>query len=85
MCANNDAASKFGAGLILGTAIGLAVGFLYAPHSGKETREVIIERAEKARERAEYLAEKARQRAEELAVKAKQVAPKVGKKQEEAY
>jgi gas vesicle protein len=35
----------FGIGLILGIAIGAALGFLFAPHSGKETREIIKDKA----------------------------------------
>jgi len=35
----------FGIGLILGIAAGAALGFLFAPRSGKETREMVKDRA----------------------------------------
>jgi gas vesicle protein len=42
--ADNDNASGFGA-LLMGLGVGLALGFLFAPQSGEETREIIAERA----------------------------------------
>ena len=43
----NDSKSGpgFGVGLILGMAIGAALGFLFAPRSGKETRDMVIDKA----------------------------------------
>lgn len=41
---SNDAGEKFFAGLIVGAVLGLAIGMLTAPRSGKETREIIKER-----------------------------------------
>jgi len=38
---NSDSGSRFGIGLILGLAVGAALGFLFAPRSGKETRELL--------------------------------------------
>jgi gas vesicle protein len=35
----------FGMGFILGIVIGAAVGFLFAPRSGKETREIVKDKA----------------------------------------
>ena len=35
----------FAAGLAIGAAIGLTIGFLYAPRSGKETREQLKAKA----------------------------------------
>lgn len=35
----------FGIGLILGIAVGAALGFLLAPRSGKETREMVKDKA----------------------------------------
>jgi gas vesicle protein len=36
----------FGAGIIMGMAIGAIIGFLFAPRSGKETREMVLDRAD---------------------------------------
>jgi len=38
---SSDSGSRFGIGLILGLAVGVALGFLFAPRSGKETRELL--------------------------------------------
>jgi gas vesicle protein len=35
----------FGIGLILGIAVGAAIGFLFAPRSGKETRDMVKDKA----------------------------------------
>ncbi|MDP2917128.1 MAG: YtxH domain-containing protein [Dehalococcoidia bacterium] len=68
-----DSLSNFALGLIVGAAIGAAVGLLYAPRSGKETRELLGKRASELRDKAEDLrekageyVEKARERAAEL-------------------
>jgi gas vesicle protein len=42
---NSDSGSRFGIGLILGLAIGAALGFLFAPRSGKETRDMLKDKA----------------------------------------
>jgi len=46
---------------ILGAVSGAAVAMLYAPASGRETREYLGERAREGRERATEIAEKGRQ------------------------
>jgi len=38
---NSDSGARFGIGLILGLAVGVALGFLFAPRTGKEARELI--------------------------------------------
>jgi len=42
---NSDSGSRFGIGLILGLAVGVALGFLFAPRPGKETRELLKDKA----------------------------------------
>lgn len=49
---------NFFAGFMVGAIIGVALGFLFAPQSGTETREIIKSKAELAKEKAEELAEK---------------------------
>ena len=46
---------------ILGAVSGAAVAMLYAPVSGRETREYLGERAREGRDRASEIAEKSRQ------------------------
>ena len=53
----------FFAGVIIGAIVGAAVGLLYAPKPGKETREMLKQRAEEASEKAAEIAEKAREAA----------------------
>jgi gas vesicle protein len=42
---DKNSASGFGIGLILGIAVGAALGFLFAPRSGKETRGMVKDKA----------------------------------------
>lgn len=42
---NKNVASGFGIGIGIGLALGLALGILYAPKPGKETRELIKQKA----------------------------------------
>ena len=60
-----DSGTSFLVGLLIGTAAGLAVGFLYAPRPGKETRAMLREKAEVAAEKAREATEKAKQAAAE--------------------
>jgi len=39
-------------GLLVGTAIGIGLGLLYAPRTGIETREMLRKRAEEMKDRA---------------------------------
>lgn len=61
----------FLSGLILGGLVGAAVGMLYAPKSGEETRSELRDRTVELRGRAEDLAEEALKRAQELQEEAK--------------
>ena len=60
---DKDSGISFTIGLLLGAAVGVAIGFLYAPQPGKETRELLKEKAETAREKAAEVAEKAKEAA----------------------
>jgi gas vesicle protein len=59
--ADRNGGSGFAIGLLVGAALGLAIGFLFAPKSGKETRELLREKAEAARERATEVSKKVRE------------------------
>ncbi len=76
--AEKDTGASFAIGLIIGAVVGAAIGFLYAPKSGKETRELLKHKAEAAREKVSEVTKKAR----EAAAKAQsRVTEKLGKKE----
>lgn len=66
-------------GLVIGGLIGAALGILYAPKSGKETREEIRHSAEELLEKAKEQYEEASRKIEQLAGREK--ALYVGKKE----
>ena len=49
---NKDQASGIAIGLVVGAVIGLAIGFLYAPKPGKETRQLVKDKALEVKDRA---------------------------------
>ena len=59
---NGNGGSGFG-WFLVGLGIGAAIGVLYAPQAGTDTRESL---AESARERAEYLKQKSREAAAQV-------------------
>jgi gas vesicle protein len=65
MADNQDSGVNFITGLIIGAAVGIAIGFLCAPAPGKETRGLLKEKAEKAREKVYEATEKAKEAAAE--------------------
>ena len=48
-------------GAILGAAVGATVALLYAPRSGKETRELLAQKARTAREKARVALERGKE------------------------
>ena len=60
---DKDNGAGFAIGFFIGAAVGLAIGFLYAPKPGKETRELIKQKAEDLREKAAGAVEKVKETA----------------------
>lgn len=58
---------------LTGLGIGAAIGVLYAPKSGRETRELIMQKAEESRDYARDTAQKARDQASQWVGKGKDV------------
>lgn len=75
---NKESGIGFVIGLLTGAAIGVTIGFLYAPRPGKETRQILKEKTEEVREKASEVAEKAREAAVEAR---KRVEDKLGHKE----
>jgi gas vesicle protein len=75
---DKDTGSSFAIGFIVGAVVGVAVGFLYAPKAGKETRALLMEKAEEVKEKAGEVTEKAKETAAETK---KRVEEKLGHKE----
>jgi gas vesicle protein len=56
---DKDSGNSFLIGFILGAVAGVAVGFLYAPKAGKETRSLLKEKAEELKDKASEMISKA--------------------------
>jgi gas vesicle protein len=57
--AEKEGGSSFLVGFIIGAIAGLAVGFLYAPKAGKETRAILKEKAGQLKDKAGELISRA--------------------------
>lgn len=68
---SKDTATGMGVGVLLGAVIGMAIGILYAPHSGRITRGLIDERVHEATRRAERILDEAREKAEDIVKEAR--------------
>ena len=71
---NKDHAIGFGIGLLAGAVIGGVIALLYAPKSGKETREMLKSKAMETRDGALEFADQVRDSATEKADKVKAAA-----------
>ena len=67
---DNRDSTSFLTGLILGAVVGLAIGFLYAPKSGEETRKLLKEKAIVAKQKVTEVAKKVKQTTDEATKKA---------------
>ncbi len=83
---DKDSGSSFAIGFLIGAITGVAIGFLYAPKAGKETRVLLREKAGEIKEKAGEVKEKAgevTEKAKEAALEAgKRVRSKFGTKEE---
>ncbi|PYU17614.1 MAG: YtxH domain-containing protein [Acidobacteria bacterium] len=59
---------------IVGLGLGALVGILFAPKSGEETREFLVEKADEGSKYAQRKARELKERAEDLIEKSKEVA-----------
>jgi gas vesicle protein len=57
----NNSSGNFALGLILGAAIGVGIGLLYAPRAGTATRTMLKEKAAELSNRADEFAEKVKE------------------------
>ncbi len=71
---DKDSGSSFAIGFLIGAIAGVAVGFLYAPKTGKETRAMLREKADEIKEKAD-----------EVTVKAKEAALEAGKRVKDKF
>jgi gas vesicle protein len=70
---------------LAGLGVGAAVGVLYAPRSGSETRETLRARADEGREFVSQRARKAREQANDLVDKGREVAKQQKEQFKSAY
>jgi gas vesicle protein len=76
----NNKMMGFGIGLLTGVIMGGAIALLFAPRTGKETREIIKNKAIETRDTAAGIADNVKSLAIETADKVKAAAVEVGKR-----
>jgi gas vesicle protein len=59
-------------GFFTGAVIGLSIGFIFAPHTGEETQEILKEKAAAAKEKVSEFADKIRETASDIKRKSRQ-------------
>jgi gas vesicle protein len=82
--AQNESGAGFG-WFLAGLGIGALIGVLYAPKSGKETREELVSGALEAKEKAAILAQRGAEAASQYVDQGKQVAGEYADKGREFY
>lgn len=60
-----EGGSSFLVGFIIGAIAGVAIGFLYAPKAGKETRAILKEKAGQLKDKASEVFTRAREAGKE--------------------
>ena len=66
---DKDTGSSFAIGFLIGAVVGVAVGFLYAPKAGKETRAMLKQKAGEVKEKASEVTAKVTESAMEAGKK----------------
>jgi gas vesicle protein len=59
---DRDAGSSFAIGFLVGAIVGVAIGFLYAPKAGRETRALLREKAGEIADKTKEAAAEAKKR-----------------------
>jgi gas vesicle protein len=80
---NENGNNSFLAGLLTGCAIGITMGILFAPHSGSETRAMLVDKTEEARKSASKMILDAEKKAAEIIAKARETAADLMQKEGE--
>ncbi len=60
---------NFFTGLLIGAVFGLAIGFLFAPRTGEETRQIIKEKVVVARDKADEVVQKIKKASSDIRAK----------------
>lgn len=69
---DKDTGSSFAIGFLIGAVVGVAVGFLYAPKAGKETRAMLKQKAGEVKEKASEVTAKVTESALEAGKKVRE-------------
>ena len=80
---NEQGGNGFLTGLLVGGIIGVAVGLLYAPRPGTETRAMLMDKTAEARESAAKLMSDAQKKANDILAQARDAAAKLVQKEQE--
>lgn len=78
---SKDTFAGIGLGMAIGALVGLAVGMLYAPHTGEETRQILKEKTGEFKHKAVDVIEHGKEKAVDVIHKGEE---KLLKKQEPA-
>ena len=75
----HDGGKNFAIGFLLGALVGAGIALLYAPQSGSETRAMLKEKVDVAREKARDIVDEAKDKAGDIIANAKEQAESIKK------